>query len=63
MTTSEIATQPITTPNKQASVSQRLKKTLLDNFIWYLFVAPAVLLILVFMVVPIFEALSLATYQ
>jgi ABC-type sugar transport system permease subunit len=63
MTTSEIATQHITSQSKQASLSQRLKKTILDNLIWYVFVAPAVLLILVFMVAPIFEALSLATYQ
>jgi ABC-type sugar transport system permease subunit len=63
MTTREIATQPIAPQSQQASLSQRLKKTIRDNLIWYAFVAPAVLLILVFMVVPIFEALSLATYE
>jgi ABC-type sugar transport system permease subunit len=63
MTTREIVRQPIETYSKRFSLYQRLKKTLLDNLIWYIFVSPAIILIVVFMVVPIFEALSLATYQ
>jgi ABC-type sugar transport system permease subunit len=63
MTTKEIASQPLETFSRQASWYQRLKKTLLDNFIWYLFISPAIILILAFMVVPIFEALSLATFR
>ncbi|MBC7810013.1 MAG: sugar ABC transporter permease [Burkholderiales bacterium] len=63
MTATEIAGTPITTYPRQLSVMQRFKKTLQANLMWYLFVAPAVILILVFMVVPIFEALSLAMYR
>jgi ABC-type sugar transport system permease subunit len=63
MTTSKLATPQITTATQQASLYQRFKKSLLENLIWYMFVAPAVILILVFMVAPIFEALSLATYE
>jgi ABC-type sugar transport system permease subunit len=63
MTTRELASQPLDTPSSRLSFSQRFRKTLRDNLIWYLFVAPAIILIVVFMVVPIFEALSLATYQ
>jgi ABC-type sugar transport system permease subunit len=63
MTTKELASQPIETYSKQTSWYHRFKKSILDNFIWYMFVSPAIVLILVFMVIPIFEALSLATYQ
>jgi ABC-type sugar transport system permease subunit len=63
MTTREIVSQSIETYSSQMSLKQRLKKKLADNFIWYLFVAPAIILILVFMVLPIFDALSLATYE
>jgi ABC-type sugar transport system permease subunit len=63
MTTREIVSQSIETYSSQMSLKQRLKKKLADNFIWYLFVAPAIILILVFMVLPIFDALSLAMYE
>jgi ABC-type sugar transport system permease subunit len=63
MTTGEIASQPVGAYSNPLSLYQRFKKTLRDNLIWYVFVAPAIILIIVFMVVPIFEALSLATYE
>lgn len=63
MTTTEVASQSIAPYSNRLSWYQRLKKTLRDNLIWYLFVTPAILLIIVFMVVPIIEALSLATYR
>jgi ABC-type sugar transport system permease subunit len=63
MTTREMGSQPISTYSHQLSAYQRFKKMLSDNLIWYLFVSPAIILIIVFMVIPIIEALSLATYQ
>jgi ABC-type sugar transport system permease subunit len=63
MPSRELASHSIGISATRLPWRQRLKKSLLDNLIWYLFVAPAILLILVFMVAPIFDALSLATYE
>lgn len=63
MTTREITSQTVGAYSSPLSLYQRFKKSLHDNLIWYVFVAPAIILIVAFMVVPIFEALSLATYQ
>ena len=44
-------------------VRTRFQNILDGPLLWYLFVAPAVLLIAVFMVVPIVQSLSLALYR
>src|SRR5688500_15634709 len=63
MSTSEIASPKGKGYTKNTSLLQRAKRQIADNLIWYLFVSPAVALILVFMVAPIFQSLSLALYR
>ncbi|HLA45336.1 MAG TPA: sugar ABC transporter permease, partial [Aggregatilineales bacterium] len=63
MTSREFASQKIDAYSSRATRLQRLKKTIEDNLIWYAFVSPAILLIVVFMVVPIFQSLKLALYR
>jgi raffinose/stachyose/melibiose transport system permease protein len=63
MTTTEITSPKVKGDTKNTSWFQRAKKHLADNLIWYLFISPALALILVFMVAPIFQSLSLALYR
>jgi len=63
MSTQEIIGSQTESYVRSASKFERIRRKFAENLIWYIFVAPAVIMIAVFMVVPIVQSLSLALYE